>query len=136
MKLDEKIVYAVKVLKDEGIVVIDEDNSEYIEKTFRGQISSFGAAVTMGSLLSAVAFYSQKGGASTDRPKLMSAIYTIMKEELNKEGKSVPTEKSSLEYVIGNDTDTIKDKVIDAAVALKLAMNVYELRKVKKEVDI
>lgn len=121
MNRDEMIINAISILKTVGIVKIDEkkNNQEYIEKSFRSQISSFGAAVEMGSLLSAVAFFSNKGGSDTDRPKLMQAIYMLIT------GKN---EKSLLMYVKDNNTAETKRKVIDAAVALKLAMNAYELR--------
>lgn len=124
MNRDEMIIKAIGILNKVGIVKTDEknNNQEYIEKSFRSQISSFGAAVEMGSLLSAVAFFSNKGGSDTDRPKLMQAIYMLItnNEESN--------EKSLLMHVKDNNTAETKRDVIDAAVALKLAMNAYELR--------
>lgn len=125
MNRDEMIIKAIPILEKVGIVKIDKkkNNQEYIEKSFRSQISSFGAAVEMGSLLSAVAFFSNKGGSDTDRPKLMQAIYMLItntEENCN--------EKALLVYVKDNNTAETKRNVIDAAVALKLAMNAYELR--------
>ena len=77
----------------------------------------------MGSLLSAVAFFSNKGGSDTDRPKLMQAIYMLITNTIEN-----CDEKALLLYVAANNTPTLKRNVIDAAVALKLAMNAYELR--------
>lgn len=125
MKIDELIANAIPILKNTGIVKKDEKTGEeYILRSFRGQISSFGAAVEMGSLLSAVAFFSNKGGSETDRPKLMQAIYMLIANKKVEES----TEKSLLIHVAANNTPTLKRNVIDAAVALKLAMNAYELR--------
>lgn len=125
MNRDEMIIKAIPILEKVGIVKIDKkkNNQEYIEKSFRSQISSFGAAVEMGSLLSAVAFFSNKGGSDTDRPKLMQAIYMLITNT-----KENCDEKALLMYVKDNNTAETKRNVIDAAVALKLAMNAYELR--------
>ena len=51
-----------------------KDGVKCIQRTYRSQISNFGAAVTMGSIKSAVAFFSQQGKAVADRPKLLQAI--------------------------------------------------------------
>ena len=124
MKIDELIANAIPILKNTGIVKKDEKTGEeYILRSFRGPISSFGAAVEMGSLLSAVAFFSKKGGSDTDRPKLMQAIYMLITNTIEN-----CDEKALLLYVAANNTPTLKRNVIDAAVALKLAMNAYELR--------
>lgn len=124
MNRDEMIIKAIPILKNTGIVKKDEKTGEeYILRSFRGQISSFGAAVEMGSLLSAVAFFSNKGGSETDRPKLMQAIYMLITNTIEN-----CDEKALLLYVAANNTPTLKRNVIDAAVALKLAMNAYELR--------
>lgn len=152
MNIDHLIGEAVEILKICGIVQEDEKKKLYILKTYRGQISSFGAAITMGSLMSAVAFYSDKGGSDTDRYRLMNAIYLLVekdsgakdtaKNEIEKDKPKNPKDKSDdqkeksvipkahlLNYVIVNQSDsTLKTNIINAAVALKLAMNAYELR--------
>lgn len=91
-----------------------------IDKNFRGQISSFGAAVVMGSLKSAVAFFSEKGGAEVERSRLISAMYYCISGE-----KSAP--KDVLEIVCNGDEKELKEQFIDASIALKLAMNFYNL---------
>lgn len=132
MNNDSMIIRAIDILKDVKIVKQDKNEKEYIEKSFRGQISSFGAAVEMGSLLSAVAFFSSKGGSSIDRPKLMKAIYLI----LNPNKKNCD-EKALLQYVTdySGDRRQLKRKVIDAAIAVKLAMNAYDLKQEKDGAD-
>lgn len=130
MNNDEMIGKAIDVLKNVGIVKTDKQDKEYIVKSFRSQISSFGAAVEMGSLLSAVAFFSNKGSSSIDRPKLMKAIYLLIVET---EAKDCD-EKALLMYVAHNHSDrSLKRIVINAAVAVKLAMNAYDLREKDKE---
>ena len=126
MNRDEMIARAIQLLDDTGIVKTDEKTkSKYIIKTFRGQISSFGAAVEMGSLLSAVAFFTSKGGSSTERPKLMEVIYLLI---TGKDKKNIGNEDTLLNYLIEHNDPSMKRRIIDAAVAVKLAMNAYELR--------
>lgn len=91
-----------------------------ISKNFRGQISSFGAAVVMGSLPAAVAFFADQGSAEVDRSKLVSAMYYCVKEE-----EKTPAEV--LEYVCKNNTAQTREDFINASIALKLAMNFFVL---------
>lgn len=100
-----------------------------MDKAFRSQISSFGAAVTMGSMLSAIAFFSEKGSAEVDRTKLMKAILVVLK----KSGKANNTNANELyQYIFEAKRKKIseaklKEDVINAAIAIKLAMNLYVL---------
>lgn len=115
--INREVVYAYEALKEAGIA---EGNK--IAKTWRGQISTFGAAVTMGSLLPAVAFFSSQGGADVERQHLMEAILYILKKENTK----MQNCETLFDYVKvqGN---SCREEVINAAIALKLAMNLYEL---------
>ncbi|MEG2717672.1 MAG: type III-B CRISPR module-associated protein Cmr5, partial [Eubacterium sp.] len=107
-----------------------------INENYRGQISSFGASVIMGSLLPAVAYFSEKGNTDVnvddgvDRRKIINAItlllygdeknarssnlFSILREQIGETGNTVNT--------LLNES-YIKEKVINAAIALKLAMN-------------
>ena len=74
--INDEVVIAYDVLKNSEIV----ENGK-IKKTWRGQISTFGAAVTMGSLIPAVAFFSDQGGSSVKRQYIMDAILEILKRD-------------------------------------------------------
>lgn len=135
MTMDERIALGVLVLEKVGIVDKEEQS---IPRSFRSQISSFGAAVTMGSLNAAVAFFSEQGKSKTDRSRLMDALYLMLKvkkKDLTDAEISETLGKSSLlRYVIDiTDQSTLKKEIIDNAVALKLAMNAYHLVKEKEE---
>ena len=93
-----------------------------IDRTYRGQISSFGAAVIMGSLPAAVAFFAEQGGSSVERQKLIQAMYYCIADEIKK-----PEE--ILEYVCKNNNNEIREKLTEASIALKLAMNFFDLGK-------
>jgi hypothetical protein len=147
--VDALIPRAYKIIEEVGIA-----KEGKVANGYRGQIAKFGAAVSMGSLLSAVAFFSEEESSSAvDRSKLMLAIYRLIHSE--SEGTDVkPTEnetevKESSEkekekkkknknkkvklfnYIIENkdDINEIKEKVFDAALAIKLAINMYEIEK-------
>ena len=117
--INEEIGVAYKALSDVGIA-----KNGKIEKTYRGQISTFGAAVVMGSLTSTVAFFSQNGEATVERQKLLEAILTVLKET-----KKVDEKYKSLFQLVDEKKDDIKEEILNAAISLKLAMNLYELTK-------
>lgn len=115
--IDAMIPKAVEALKE---VKIAENGK--INKTYRGQISTFGASIMNGSLLAAVAFFSDKGGASVDRTRLMKAICSVL---------GIDTSENALfNYVKntkGDERYKCREDIINASIALKLAMNVYVL---------
>jgi CRISPR-associated protein Cmr5 len=113
-KIDELIPKAYRVLGDTGIMGKNSD----INSKWRGQIASFGASVAQGSLLSAVSFFSAQGSAEVDRSKLMKAISEL-----------IGWDKSLYVYVCETEARVAKEKILNAAIALKLAMNLYDLGK-------
>lgn len=141
-KVNELIPEAYTVLQDVKIAKDDK-----INKTYQRLLTSFGAAVYGGSLLAAIAFFSEesadkeekkdkddkgkknKNVDSVCRPKLMMAIYRLLT------GVTEGDNHKSLFYYIreelkaGNDEFELRNKVLDAAVSLKLAMNLYTLEK-------
>lgn len=91
-----------------------------VDRGFSTTISAFGAAVVTGRLRSAVAFFSQRGNATVDRRKLIEAIYFCIF------GEKVQAE-NVLKYVCNNETPDLKDMFVDASIAIKLAMNFFNL---------
>ncbi len=127
-RVNDWIIYGKEALVALGIA---KDGK--IIKTFRGQISSFGAAVSMGNLKSAVAFFSEQAGASVPRENLLRAICYILQRDAGKAAAGINAEKIStneiFDYICGHDSVNLKNKFLDASVALKLAMNLFELVK-------
>lgn len=125
-RIDTMIPIAYKALSCTGIA--DEEGK--IQKGFRRQISTFGAAVTTGTLLSAILFFSQKGKAEVDRTKLMDAIYEILDNLLGLSDSSLNNDEKHHLFKYAQkekDVDRATELILDAAIALKLAMNLYEL---------
>lgn len=119
--IDSLVEPAYEILNDVGIA-----KGGKVSKSYRAQISTFGSAIINGTLLSAVSFFSTQEGASVDRSKLMEAIKLIINKD-NKDDK-----ETLFEYVKKNTPDVgenrqLKAKIMYAAIALKLAMNLYQL---------
>ena len=104
---------------------IAEDNK--VDKGFRSQISSFGAALQMGSVLSAVTFFTKEDKSRVDRHKLMTAIYYLIfpPKEDDPGDTEYPDERL---FVALRDKKTNREEVCNAAVAVKLALNLFELK--------
>ena len=143
-KIDEYISKAIEVLNNNKKIVKEGGK---IDKTFSGQIATFAVAVSTGSLLSAGAFFSDNGGASNERSSLMDVIYEIITDEKlpdidkeNDKNRNNANNKYSglLDYVKVKykkskeskeivSYNRVKEDILNAAIAIKLAMNFYEL---------
>ena len=123
-----------------AVEVIKKELSEPIPNEFRGYIASFGAAVTMGSLPAAVAYYSAASkNAKEDRTKLPVMILEVLKKENT--AITAIKETTLFEYVTSfkndNESFAIKEAVLHAAIAIKLGLNLFEIeskdQKVKED---
>lgn len=121
-RVDNYIPRAYEAIKEIGIL---KDGK--IPKGFRGQIASLGAMVAMGSVLSAIALYSNQGDSVVDRKKLIQAIEFLILDEKKKDGNAL---FFFVQKEIGKQKENaIKENILDAAIAIKLAMNLYEIEK-------
>lgn len=104
------------------------DNNGKIPKQFNGYISSFGAAVITSGLIPAVAFFTaDKSSAEEHREKIPIALYYIA---LDKSKELNSNDAKILLNVLIRDKDNIeslKNKLIDASIALKLAIRTFDL---------
>ena len=119
-RVDEWLLRAKEAIVNVGI---PKENGK-VDKNYRGQIASFGASVVMGSFKSAVAFFSSKGECKVDRPKLIQAAYYVITDGVVKDPKEIFEEICRLN---GAELKKMKDDFIDASVAVKLALNFFDL---------
>ncbi len=121
-KVDKLIPYAYDAIGTSGIA---KDGK--VSKAFRGQISTFGAAVTTGSLLSAIAFFSDDGSAKVKRSKLIDAILIVLKADgaASKETQNLYRWVEQMKSK--GQEPQCREQMINAAIAIKLAMNLYTL---------
>ncbi|RXE57797.1 hypothetical protein EFD62_15720 [Acetivibrio mesophilus] len=115
----------VEEMMDRAVDIISEKFSEQgkIPKEMEGYIASFGMSIRQSGLLTATAFYENKNSEKKkNRSNLMLAILDLIKDGQENE------EDSLFEYVRKNkDKDLLlKEKIMDAATALKMAMRVFE----------
>ena len=104
------------------------DKEDKVDGNYRSHISSFGAAIILGSLKAAVAFFSTKGSSDVERPDLLRAMYYIITNgEILLDANRVD---KVLKYVCNVENEiALKESFINAAVALKLALNSFDLGK-------
>ena len=114
---------------------IIEDNKKVvvagISSVYRGYISTFGASVTTGNLLSAIAFFSKDGDGDGKRSELIKVIFEILKGNKKKENVEI-AEKNLFEYVRkrcqnASNIHRMKEEILDYAIAVKLAMNLFTI---------
>lgn len=123
-QVDDLLLNAAEALRISGIVQTDKNQNEYINPEFRGQISTFASAVANGSLLSAIAFFSDRGKAKVDKTKLLDAINTLI-DPMKSNGSLFDKAKQPAENLLKRNE--LKEKVLACAIALKLAMNLFDL---------
>lgn len=140
--IDEFITCAIDILENEKEIV----KNGKIKKGYSSQISTFGSAISTGSLLSGIAYFSKSGDSSVNRSRLMWIIYEILKNinrlnpNLQKEVKNEVPELELYYYVKKftqnkNKTEIIKLKrtIIEVATAIKLAMNYFVIENTNLE---
>ena len=124
--VNEYIPIAIEALNS-NCCHIREKDSNVIAGTYRSAISSFGAAITMGSFKSAVAFFCDNGSSTINRSELMRAIYFIVHGKEWKTAKEICTEIIAI--TDESKLNEEKEAFINASIALKLAMNAFTLKK-------
>lgn len=130
-KIDNLIAPAIEYVKstkskDKSLNFFDKEGK--IPKEYKGYISSFGTAVLQSGLKVAVALFSDKseGGEQSKMP-IVNAVRDLVLTNEQKEKYD-----SLMAFVIENHHNGIRNKVLDAAVALKLALRTFEIAKETK----
>ena len=125
---DKLIPKAIEALKDTANCKISTDGVS-IKRAYRSAISSFGAAITLGSLKAAVAVFTKDadgGDAGIQRSKLLCAIHYLVFGEWT-DAKTV-FERVIAESSTPANERSLRRRFVNAAVALKLAMNAFDLK--------
>lgn len=108
-RIESYIPKALKAIEKFDIV----NNNGEVPKQFNGYIASFGASVRQAGLLATTLFYQNTKNTEEDRSKIIDAIEYIIDEPIVTHNNTV-------------DKKT-RQKVEDAAVALKLAVRTFKL---------
>lgn len=119
-KLDKLIPIALEVAGT------DLSEAGKIPQEYKSYISSFGAMVRSG-LRPAIAFYESKSADSAqDRRKLTKALLNVVTRYRGDDREY----ETLMEYVLQSDSPgLVKQDILDAATALKLAIRTFDLVK-------
>ena len=121
LRIENSIGDAYAILAEVGIA-----EKGKLDNAFRGQISGLGASICTGHLLASIAFFSEKGEAKADRTRLLTAIYRLVQK--NHADAAEPTLFAYVKrrYADAGSRAALKEEILDYAIALKLAMNLYQ----------
>ena len=124
-RIEKYIPQAIELISEVDIAKNGEVNNE-----FNGYFSSFGAAIVQSGLKPALAFFSNEK-RKKERSKILVAIYKLVVDKNNNEKIEDIKPRKILDYVIKhkNKEEQLKTKIIDASIALKLAVRTYKLVK-------
>lgn len=132
-RVEELTPKAIELIKDPTINLLkkDKNENEYkIAKECKGYISSFGASIIQSGMIPTIAFFeNEEGQAKSERKELMKVILYMIEENYKIEEKKKET--TLLDYILEkkkNDEDLIEieEEIINAAIALKLALRTFK----------
>jgi CRISPR-associated protein Cmr5 len=138
-RIDVLIPTAIEAITKTGI---PNKESGIVPNEYKGYIDTFGASIVQNGLIPAIIFFETSEGKEGDsitsdpdkrgiyenRNKLMKAIlHVILKNETRKPG-------TLFQYVMekkdtGMEEKQIRQKVVDAAAAIKLALRTFAIAK-------
>jgi CRISPR-associated protein Cmr5 len=91
------------------------------EKVYQGYLASFGPTVITSGIVQAVTFYT----ADEKKNKVIKLMFDLIKNDLN-------TDKNTLLEVLKEGENyknyAIKNKILEASIACKLAIRTFELK--------
>lgn len=136
IKVEKLIPIAIECIEKTKLIIVKENK---IPKEFNGYISNFGASIIQSGLMSTVAFFEAKDTSSNqDRSKLTKLILNVINKEKDRNFE-IDEKINLLDYILKNESkkNIVKEEVINAAIAVKLAMRVFEFTDEmdSKEVD-
>lgn len=108
-----------------GTIAKDTIAKDTIAKEYKGYISSLGANIVQAGVKAAITFYeAEEKGSKKDRRLINAAIkYILSEKELQKEGFS----DYKLTQLLTGDLQQKAMEIMDAAIALKLALRTYKM---------
>ena len=121
--MNKKKVNALLPVAKTSMVLANLVENGQIDGALRGDISTFAANVVMTSLPAAVAFFIHQGNAESERQKLIRAVFYCVTGDM----KSEDDIHDIMDYVCSHNGPELKEKVMNAAIAIKLAMHYFEL---------
>ncbi len=139
--VDKKNIDALIPKAVEAIEKYISNDSE-VSSVYRNYLASFGTVARFSGIKTAVTVYSKdaKSGeeankkSKEDKSKVINMVYYLLEEEVKPFNKKSNGEKNQeknqlgealLKY-IGEDEKYAKDRIIEAAIAIKTALNLFK----------
>ncbi len=121
-RIEKYIPKAISIIEEVKIA-----NNNEVKNEFHGYFSSLGASIIQSGIVPAMAFFSNENSrASKERAKILKAIYKLIVPDTENNIDAKALLYYSIEHK--NDED-LAPKIIDASIALKLAVRTYKLVK-------
>lgn len=119
-KIEMYIPQAIKAVDE----MIASKNGRKVPSAYNGYISAMGASMIQSGLLPTLALYENKEAKTiADKAMLSKVILKVLDQNSQ--------DNSLLKYVLRrkNEEAVLKQKIIDIAIAIKLAIRTFELEK-------
>lgn len=110
-----------------------------LDEKLKSDISSFGTAVLHSGLLPGIALFSDSStNSGKRRVQLLNAVYLVLETDasLPNRGQISKTETLLLRKAMDcppAENDRLRNAVMDAAIALKLALRTFELKSISDD---
>ncbi len=115
-----------KYIPDAMRVLSKEFSDGIIPSAYNGYISSFGASIMQSGLLPTLALFENHNANTKEKKyKLTSMILKVLDKNTQ--------ETSLLKYVLDNNKELLKPKIMDISIAIKLSIRTFELKKGEKD---
>jgi len=101
----------------------------HIDKVYKGYIESFGPTVIQSGLLPAICLYEKKGTSSEgDKKCIIKAIQYILQDYFEEKNDTKADSKGGFLELVEKKPDKAecKEKIMNAVIALKLAIRTFE----------
>lgn len=88
------------------------------KQAHQGYLASFGPSVIFSGIVRTVAIYGDKSDSNKERRAILKIIFSLIDEDID---SFIANEKSNSNYAL-------KNKILEASVACKLAIRTFELK--------
>lgn len=114
--IESSIPKAIKAIKENSKIY--NKDSKKVPNEFNAYVSSFAVSVTISGAVQAVVFYSNQGSARFPRDEILKVLASLMDID-TLDNLRIHIEKNPL----------AKEKLLDSAIAFKMALRVFNLKK-------
>lgn len=120
-QIDGFIKEAIKLV-GEGDTKLVRENGK-IPKEFKGYVASLGTSLMQCGLIPSVALFSDLSSGSKEKEKILNVIYHLLKQD---DWPGTLLQKVIAISAGSSEEEKLKEEILDAAIALKLAIRTYE----------